>query len=101
MTLGALTLTITLPRSSAALTAATSKLEGMALPVGTIVVVIDGVVGALGVVAFGAGVVGVDGMAGEVILGVLGKEGVELEGLLVVKDGFDIVLTFGKIGIAL
>ena len=100
---GALTLTITLPRSSAARTAATLKLDGIASPLGTIVVVIDGVVAVVaGVFTFGVvGVVAVDGTLGVVILGVDGKDGVEVEGLEVVNEGFDIVLTLGRIGIAL
>ena len=100
---GALTLTITLQRSSAARTAATLKLDGIASPLGTIVVVIDGVVAVVaGVFTFGVvGVVAVDGTLGVVILGVDGKDGVEVEGLEVVNEGFDIVLTLGRIGIAL
>jgi len=103
ITLGALTLITTLPFSSPALTAATSKLEGIALPLGTIVVVTIGVVAVVvGVVTFGVvGVVAVDGTLGVVILGVEGNDGTEVEGLEVVNDGLDIVLTFGRIGIAL
>ncbi len=47
------------------------------------------------------GVVAVDGTLGVVILGVEGNDGTEVEGLEVVNDGLDIVLTFGRIGIAL
>jgi hypothetical protein len=103
MTLGALTLTITLPRSSAARTAATLKLDGIASPLGMIVVVIDGVVALVaGVVTFGVvGVVAVNGTLAVVILGVDGNEGTEVEGLEVVNDGLDIVLTLGRIGMAL
>ena len=103
MTLGALTFTVTLPRSSPARTAAISKPEGMALPLGTIVVVIVGVVVAVdGVVTFGVVVLGeVEGTLGVVILGVDGKEGTELDGVEVVNEGLDIVLTLGRIGIAL
>ena len=103
MTLGALTFTVTLPRSSPARTAATSNVEGIALPLGTIVVVIVGVVAVVvGVVTFGVvGVVAVDGTLGVVILGVEGKDGTDVDGLEVVNEGLDIVLTLGRIGIAL
>ena len=103
MTLGALTLIVTFPRSSPARTAATSKLDGIALPLGTMVVVTTGVVAVVvGVVTLGVvGVGAVDGTLGVVILGVDGNDGTELEGLEVVNDGLDIVLTFGSIGIAL
>ena len=103
MTLGALTFIVTFPRSSPARTAATSKLDGIALPLGTMVVVTTGVVAVVvGVVTLGVvGVGAVDGTLGVVILGVDGSDGTELEGLEVVNDGLDIVLTFGRIGIAL
>ena len=103
ITLGALTLITTLPFSSPALTAATSKPEGIALPLGTMVVVTTGVVAVVvGVVTFGVvGVVVVDGTLGVVILGVDGKDGTEVEELEVVNDGLEIVLTLGKMGIAL
>jgi hypothetical protein len=44
---GALTLTITFPRSSPALAAATSKLEGMALPLGVLIIGAEATAGAL------------------------------------------------------
>jgi hypothetical protein len=98
-----LTLIVTFPRSSPALTAATSKFDGIAFPLGTIVVVTTGVVAVVvGVVTLGVeGVAAVEGTLGVVIFGVEGNDGTDVEGLLVVNDGLDIVLTFGKIGIAL
>jgi len=98
MALGALTLTITFPRSSPLLAVATSKLEGMALPLGTIV---DGVLtadpdGTLGVVddlgaggRLGLGAVAIFGSVE--LLGVLGAE----------NEGLEIVATLGKSGTAL
>jgi hypothetical protein len=67
------------------------------------VVVTTGVVAiVVGVVTFGVvGVVVVDGTLGVLILGVDGNDGTELDGLEVVNDGLDIVLTLGRIGIAL
>jgi hypothetical protein len=93
-----LTLTITFPRSSPFLAAATSKPEGIALPLGTIV---DG---ALGVKADGAlGVVdglGADGMLGLGAVAIFGS--VELLGVLGAEnDGLEMVDTLGKSGTAL
>jgi hypothetical protein len=104
MTLGALTLMTTLPLSSPALTAATSNrlptvIGAPAAPLVGYVGITPVVVVTFGVVV--VGVVAVDGTLGVVILGVEGNDGTELEGLEVVNDGLDIVLTFGRIGIAL
>ena len=95
---GAFTLITTLPRSSPALTAATLKLLGIALPVGT------SVDGALGVDAEGAlGVaegLGADGTLGLGALATFGSD--ELLGVLgAEKDGLEIVATFGRSGTAL
>ena len=96
---GALTLTITLPRSSPLLAPATSKPEGMALPLGT------SVDGALGVEAAGAlGVV--DGLGATGMLGLLGAVAifgrVELLGVLGAEnEGLEIVDTLGRSGTAL
>ena len=98
---GEFTLTITFPRSSPALTAATLKLDGMAFPLGIIVVVTLGVVVVvtLGVVA--AGVDGVVIAGGVVILGAV-MVGLELVDVLGVEnDGAVIVGTFGSNGMAL
>jgi hypothetical protein len=95
---GAFTLTITLPRSSPALTAATLNPEGIALPLGT------SVDGALGVEADGAlGVV--DGLGSAAMLG-LGAVAIFgsvelLETLGLAKDGAEIVDTLPRNGIAL
>jgi hypothetical protein len=95
---GAFTLTITLPRSSPALTAATLNPDGIALPLGT------SVDGALGVEADGAlGVVDGLGAAGMLGLGAVGIFGsVELLGVLGAEnDGLEIVDTLGRTGTAL
>ena len=98
LALGALTLTMTLPRSSPLLAAATSKLEGIALPLGTRV---DGALtadpdGTLGVVdglgaggRLGLGAVEIFGRLE--LLGVLGAE----------NEGLEIVATLGRSGTAL
>lgn len=98
---GELTLIVTLPRSSPALTPATLKLDGIALPLGIIVVVMVGVVAE---VTLGVVVVGVDGVViagGVVILGavIVGLELVLVEG--VENDGAVMVGMFGSNGIAL
>ena len=98
---GELTLTMTLPRSSPALTAATLKLDGIALPLGIIVVVTVGVVV---VVTLGVVTAGVDGVViagGVVILGavIVGLELVLVEG--VENDGAVMVGMFGSNGMAL
>ncbi len=95
---GAFTLTITLPRSSPALTAATLNPDGIALPLGT------SVDGALGVEAAGAlGVVDGLGAAGTLGLGAVAIFGrLELLGVLGAEnDGLEIVDTLGKSGAAL
>ena len=99
---GELTLTMTLPRSSPALTAATLKLDGIALPLGIIVVVTVGVV--VVVVTLGVVTAGVDGVViagGVVILGavIVGLELVLVEG--VENDGAVMVGMFGSNGMAL
>ncbi|NBV75996.1 MAG: hypothetical protein EBR59_08590 [Methylococcaceae bacterium] len=92
---------MTFPRSSPRLAAATSKVEGMALPLGTIV---DG---ALGIVAAVDGAEGVaDGFGATGTLGLLGAVAilgsVELLGVLGAEnDGLEIVDTLGKSGTAL
>lgn len=98
---GAFTLTITFPRSSPRLAAATSKLDGMALPLGTS---IDGVLGADAELEGALGVV--DGLGAAGMLGLLGALAIfgspALLGVLgVEKEGLEIVETFGKIGMAL
>ena len=81
---------MTFPRSSPRLTPATSKVEGMALPLGTIV---DG---ALGIVAAVDGAEGVaDGFGATGMLGLLGALGIFgrlalLETLGVENDGLEI-----------
>lgn len=98
---GALTLTITLPRSSPLLAPATSKPEGMALPLGT------SVDGALGVETAVAGALGVvDGLGATGMLGLLGAVAifgrVELLGVLGAEnEGLEIVDTLGRSGTAL
>ena len=87
---GALTLTMTFPRSSASLKLPTLKVEGIALPLGTIV---DGAVGIVAAVDGAEGVA--EGFGATGMLGLLGALGIFgrlalLETLGVENDGLEI-----------
>ena len=113
ITLGALTLIVTFPLSSARRKSAT--LTGVALgPIALRKVSIAEVVPEITPeIVFWVELevvepleippleIPVEGVEGVEILGVDGKDGTEVEGLEVVNDGLEIVLTFGRIGIAL